>query len=145
MTIYKIFKYLAVIIGVVSLFFAIRIIVAGEEAMKTSADLQSAILSPFMYITYVVLAISVILAVVFLLKDVFTGNIKETLYAVGGMVAIVIIAYLITEGQPQQMRDGSMLSASADHWIGTGLVIFYILGVAAIGSMLFGGVKKLIK
>lgn len=145
MTLYKIFKYLAMVVGVVSLFFAIRIIIAGEEAMVTSADLQASVMSPFMYMTYIVLAIAVVLAAVFLLKDLFTGNIKETLFTIGGMVLIVLVAYLITSGEPYQMSNGETLPASTVHWISTGLVIFYILGIAAIGAMLFGGIRKLTK
>lgn len=145
MTVYKIFKYLAIVIGIVALFFTIRVIVAGEEAVKTSADLQASIVSPFIYVTYIVLAIAIVLTFLFTIKSLFTGDVKETLVSLGGMAVIVIIAYLVTSGEPYQMNNGEVLSASAVHWVSAGLVIFYILGIAAIGAMLFGGIKRLRK
>lgn len=146
MNLYKIIKYLAIVVGIVAAVFTVYIIVEGKEAIESSADLQNQLLTPFMYITYVVLAISAILAVVFLVKDLFTGDdVKQTIFGFVGLAVIVLVAYLITSGEPQQLRDGSMLSASASHWISAALVIFYILGVFALGTMLFGGIKKLIK
>lgn len=145
MTLYKIFKYLAIVIGVVALFFAIRVIVAGEEAVKTSADLQASIVSPFMYITYIVLAIAIVLTLIFTIKGLFKGDVKETLISLGAMAAIVLVSYLVTSGEPYQMNDGEVLSASAVHWVSAGLVIFYILGIVAIGAMLFGGIKRITK
>ena len=145
MTLYKIFKYLAVAIGIIAAFFTIRIIVAGEDTVTASADLQASVVSPFMYLTYIVMAVTIVLTIIFSVKGLFTGDPKKTLIPLGVLIAIVLIAYLVTTGEARETPNGEMLSASAVHWVSTGLVVFYILGIFAIGTMLYGGIRKLIK
>ncbi|HET8810192.1 MAG TPA: hypothetical protein VFM65_08005 [Flavobacteriaceae bacterium] len=143
MTLYKIFKYLAIAIGVIAAYFVIRVMVAGEDAIKTSGDLQASIVSPFLYVAYIVLALTIVLVLVFVIKELFTGHPKNTFIAIGAFVAIILIAYLVTDGQPTPLRDGGTLSANATHWVSAGLVVFYIMAILAIGAMLMTGVKKI--
>lgn len=145
MTVYKIFKYLAILIGLISLYFILRVLFAGNDVIVDSADLQSSIVSPFLYVGYIVLFLTILITIIFTLKGLFTGDVKETLISLGSMAAIVLIAYLLTDGEPYQMSDGTTLAAGTVHWISTGLVIFYILGIFALGSMLYGGIRKLTK
>lgn len=145
MNLHKILKYLALIIGVIGLILLGRIIMAGDDAIKASADLQSSMLDPIMWVAYIVFAITVIIVLIFVIKGLFTGNIKNTLISIGAFVLIVIIAYLVTDGTQLELKDGSTLSASGDHWVGAGLVVFYILAVIAVGAMVLSGVRKLIK
>lgn len=143
---YKIFKYIAIAVGVVSVYFGIRLIAAGKDVVETSADFQAAVLSPFMYLTYVVLAVAVVLSVVFLFKDLFTGsNAKGTAIGLVGFAVLVLISFLLTSGEDYVMREGEILSATSVHWISAGIVMFYILGLAALALMFFGGLTKLMK
>lgn len=143
MNLSKIFKYLAIVVGVIAAYFVIRVIVAGEESIKTSADLQASIVSPFLYLAYLVLLLTIVLVLVFVIKELFTGHSKNTFIAIGAFVAIVLIAYLVTDGEPTPLRDGGTLSATGAHWVSAGLVIFYIMAILAIGAMLMTGVKKI--
>lgn len=137
---YKIFKYLAIAVGVIGLYFTVRIWIAGDEIM-TSADMQSSLVSPFMYIAYIILILTVILVLIFVIKGLFSGGVKNTLIGIGAFVAIVLVSYLITSGEPVEMN-GITYSASTVHWISAGLWMFYILGILAIAAMVLGGVKK---
>lgn len=137
---YKIFKYLAIAVGVIGLYFLIRIWIAGED-INTSADLQSGLISPFLYIAYVIMILTAALVVFFVIKGLFSGHVKNTLIGIGTFVGIVLIAYLITSGEPV-VRDGETYSANTVHWISAGLWMFYILGILAIAAMVIGGAKK---
>lgn len=144
MNLYKILKYLAIVIGLIGLFFLGRVLVAGDDAIESSAELQGSVLTPFLYLAYIIIAVAIGLVLVFMIKGLFSGNIRNTLIAVGSFVLIVVLAYLFTDGSEMPLKDGSMLSASSSHLVSAGLVTFYIMATIAILAMLISGVKKLI-
>ena len=43
------------------------------------------------------------------------------------------------------MRDGKVLSATGSRLVGTGIRVFYILAIVAVGLMIFSGGTKFIK
>lgn len=145
MTIHKILKYLALVIGVIGLILLGRIIMAGDATIEASASEQQSLVSPFLWLAYIVMAVVILLVLFFVVKGLFRGNIKNTLISVGAFLLIVVIAYLITDGTETVLKDGEILSASASHWVGAGLVTFYILAAIAVGAMVLSGIRKLIK
>lgn len=145
MTIHKILKYLALVIGVIGLILLARIIMAGDDAISASASTQSSVVTPMLWLSYMVLLVVIVLVAFFVIKGLFRGNIKNTLIAVGAFLLIVVIAYFITDGSQIDLKDGGTLSASASHWVSAGLVIFYILAAIAVGAMVLSGIRKLIK
>ncbi len=145
MTIHKVLKYLALVIGVIGLILLGRIIIAGDDAISASAADQNSLLEPMMWVGYIVLAICILIVAFFVIKGLFTGKVKNTLISVGAFVLVVVIAYVLTNGTEVQLKDGDTLSASGDHWVGAGLVVFYILAGIAVGAMVLSGIKKLIK
>lgn len=145
MTIHKILKYLALVIGVIGLILLGRIVMAGDDAIEASAAQQQSLITPFIYLAYFVMAVIIILVLFFVIKGLFKGNIKNTLISIGAFVLIVVIAYLVTDGSEIVMKDGDVLSASGSHWVSAGLVVFYILAVVAVGAMVLSGIRKLVK
>lgn len=145
MTIHKILKYFALVIGVIGLILLGRIIMAGDDVIEASASEQQSLITPFIWLAYLVLAVVLVLVAFYVIKGLFRGNIKNTLISVGAFVVIVGIAYLITDGTEIVLKDGDILSASASHWVSAGLVTFYILAAIAITAMVLSGVRKLIK
>lgn len=144
MTLHKVLKYLALVIGVIGLIFLGRIVFTGDDAIKDSADLQASLVDPFIYLGYVILGIVLLFVIVFVVKGLFAGNIKNTLISVAAFVVVLAVAYFASSGEVVTLKDGGTLSASGDRWVGTGLTMFYILAVIAIGSMVASGIKKLI-
>ncbi|WP_324720460.1 hypothetical protein [Salinimicrobium sp. HB62] len=145
MTLHKILKYIALVIGVIGLILWGRVLMAGDDAIENSADVQASVVTPFLYVAYLVFAIIVLLVLFYVIKGLFSGNIKRTLIAVGAFILVVVIAYLLTDGTETQLSDGTMLSANANHWVGAGLVTFYMLAGIAILLMVVSGIRKLIK
>ena len=145
MTLHKILKYLALVIGVLGLILWGRVLMAGDEAIESSADLQASVVTPFLIVAYIIFALIVLLVLVFVIKGLFTGDIKKTLLSFVSFLMIVVIAYLVTSGTEMTMSDGEVFSANTTHWVGAGLVTFYILAATAILLMVVSGVKKLIK
>lgn len=145
MTLHKILKYLALVIGVIGLILLGRILFT-DGSIEDSPDLQNSLLSPLLYVAYLVLAIAVVLVILFVIRGLFTGSIKNTLISVGIFIAIVVIGYVLADGTAMYNRNGlETIDASGSKWVGAGLITFYILAAIAILAMLISGVRKLIK
>jgi hypothetical protein len=142
----KLITLVAAIVGVISIIFLGLIIGAGDEAVK--AGEASGSVDTFMYIAYAVLVVTLAFVVVFTLKNVFTNTsgLKNTLIGIGAFVAVLVIAYAVSTGDTTEYKYNGLVATSGESAMaGAGLVAFYILMVVAAGSMLFAGVKKMIK
>ena len=144
---HKILKIIALILSVLGAIWLVRILLAGDTAIEDSADLQSSLVTPFIYIAYLTIAIAIVFVLIFVLKNLFSSgsSLKSTLIGIGAFLAVVVISYVMASGEEVQMRDGDVLSAGASRWVETGIYMFYILALVAIGAMVFSGVKKLAK
>ena len=145
MILHKILKYVALVLGLIGVVFLARILIADDGSIVASAEAQQSLVSPFLYLAYIILLLILVMVVFFVIKGLFRGNIKTTLITIGAFVLVVGIAYVLTDGSEVQLKDGGTLSASGSHWISAGLGVFYILAAIAVGAMFLSGVKKLIK
>jgi len=141
MALHKILKIVALLLGVAGVIFLAMIITKGDEAVSATGEGVDG----FLYVAYITFAITIVFVLFFVLKGIFAGNLKNTLISVGAFLLIVVIAYVLADGNPMPMQEGEMLSASGSKWVGTGLYAFYILAVLAVGSMVFSGIKKVSK
>ena len=141
----KIINILKIVIGVIAAVLFLRIMIEDDDLIKEQVELQNSLVSPDLYLAYIILGIAVFLAVVFTLIGVFKGNIKKTLISVGSFAVIVVISLFALAGDYGtgfKISDTETLSQSGAHWVGAGLYTFYILAIIAIGSMLVSTVKK---
>ncbi|MBK5191929.1 MAG: hypothetical protein JJE07_01750 [Flavobacteriaceae bacterium] len=145
MTLHKILKYVALVLSLIGIVFLVRILIADDGSIVASADAQESLITPFLWLAYITLLIIIVMVALFVVKGLFRGNIKTTLISIGAFVLVIGIAYVLTDGNEVQLKDGGTLSASGSHWVSAGLGMFYILGTIAVGAMFLSGVKKLIK
>jgi hypothetical protein len=140
MGLHKILKILVMVLGVVGVVFALMII-AGDES---SAEGMS---GNMLAITYIVLGLAIALVLIYVVKGLFSGDIKKTLMTVGIFAAIVIVSYAISSGSDLDLTPftakGQDVTDSTSKNVGAGLNVFYILAILAIASMVFSGVKKI--
>jgi Na+/proline symporter len=140
MGLHKIMRIVALVLSVVGIIFLAMIINAGDETVKATGEGVDG----FMYIAYITFALVLLFVLVFVLKGLATGNIKKTIMSIGIFLAIVAIAYAMSTGVETPLQDGEMLSEGGSKWVGAGLRTFYILVVVAIGSMIYGGLRKVL-
>jgi len=137
MQIHKIIKIIAFALAILGSIFALMIM-TGSDAM----------IDNILYITYAVLGLVIALVVIFVLKGLVTGDIKKTLMSVGAFLAIIFISYGLSSGTDLDLQPfndkGLGITESISKNVGAGLYAFYVLAVLAIGSMLLGGVKKIL-
>lgn len=149
---HKILKIVAAVLGLVGVIFLVRIIAAGDEAIKSGES--GGLVDPMAYVAYFILGLVLAFVVFFVLKNLFTSTagLKNTLIGVGAFVAILVISYALSDTENPIMQDGKNLYKYADgvatsnevKLSGAGLVSFYILLALAAVAMIFSGVKKIL-
>ncbi len=156
----KILTIVAAIISLIGVFFMVRIIMVGDEVIKTDVDAQS-IVSGFVsfavFLLIVVTLVTVVLSIVNLVKN--PQNLKKTLLGLGILVALLLVTYFTASdelatgalGEAIEVKNisGDILTGdeakSVTKWV-SGLITFTgILGAAGLGIIGFGLVKNLAK
>lgn len=141
----KLVKIGAAIKGVLGIIFLVRIISAGDDAIKSGES--AGLVDPMAYVAYIILGIVVLAVVLFILRGLFINpaGLKSTLIGLGAFIAILVLAYVLASGDATayKLQDG-VATDGQSHMVGAGLIAFYILLALAAVVMLFGGVKKLI-
>lgn len=149
MSLHKIIKIVAAILGLLGIVFLVMIISKGDEAIKAAAlEGDTAIVDPMAFVTYIILGVVLAFVVFFVLKNLFTNtaSLKNTLIGLGAFLAVLVIAYAVSGGDTNTyMYNNIQATDGQSHMVGAGLVAFYILIVVAAVAMLFSGAKKLIK
>lgn len=135
------------IIGIISIIFLFVIINVGDEAISSGESAGA--VDAFMYISYIILFATIAIVLLFVIKGLFSGDIKKTLMSVGAFVAIIIISYILSSGTDLDLTPfnskGLGITEAVSKNVGAGLIAFYILGFLAIVSMIFSGFKKISK
>ena len=151
---HKILKIVAALLGLLGIVFLVRIISKGDEAIKAAAEAgDSAIVDPMAYVAYAMLFLVLLFVVFFVLKNLFTNtaSLKNTLIGLGAFIAVIVIAYILSDSENPVMNDGKYLYKYGDQvatskevkMSGAGLVAFYILLALSAVAMLFSGAKKI--
>ena len=146
MDLQKLLKIVAIVIGVISIFFLGSIISTGDEAIK--AGEASGTIDVFMNVSYVILAIAVLIVLVFTVLNLVsnTAGLKNTLMGVGAFAVLTLLCYYgFASGVETTLKDGDILSESGSRLVGAGLYLFYFLAFIAGGIMLGFGIKKMVK
>lgn len=133
MGLHKIFKIIALILAVAGIVSLAMVLINGN-----GLDAQ-------MYVAYIILALTLLIVLIYVLKGVLAGNLKKTLISVGLFLAVIIISYVMASGDVAGLPlvDGEPISESGSKWVSTGLNTFSILAVVAIGAMIVSGIKKM--
>ena len=146
MDLQKLLKIVAIVIGVISIFFLGSIISTGDEAIK--AGESSGTIDVFMNVSYVILGIAVLIVLAFTVLNLVsnTAGLKNNLMGVGAFAVLFLLCYYgFANGVETTLKDGDILSESRSRLVGAGLYLFYFLAVIAGCIMLGFGIKKMVK
>lgn len=157
-------KILTIIVAAISLigvFFLVRIIMAGDDAIENSADLQGSIVDPLITFSQFLLIATAVIAVVFSILNLVKHPeaLKKTLMVLAIFVGLFLVSYftasdeLATDagGKVLQIKDmqNNILSGPDATSITkrvTGMINFTgILGLIGLLLIGFGFVKSLVK
>ena len=144
MGLHKILKIVVAVLSLAGLAFLVMIVAKGDEAIEAG---DNGVVDNIAYVAYAVMIIILVFVLVFVFKNLFSdgATLKKTLMNVGAFLLLFVIAYVLAQGVEAKLADGKMLSAGGSQLLGAGLYLFYFLLAIAGGSMLFFGIKKMIK
>src|SRR5690554_103693 len=139
MALHKILKIITILLGAIGIVYLGMVIWEGDEAIRAAGD---SVVGGFRWLAYITAFITLLLVVIFVIRGLATGNVKSTVIPIVAFLVIVLVAYMIADGTPMQLREGDTLSARGAKWVDTGLILFYITGAIAVVSMVIGSFKK---
>ena len=147
----KILTIIAGVIGLIGFYYFIRIVMAGDDAIKTDAALQNSILSPFISYSVVLLVIVAGVPVVFSLLNLLKNPeiLKRTLIGVAFLAVLLVVAYslasgaAVTDGFGNVIKDGE--AGTVSKWVSTLINFSFYLGFIGLVMFLFDFLKSLVK
>ncbi|MBT8285986.1 MAG: hypothetical protein HKO75_11485 [Flavobacteriaceae bacterium] len=142
-------KIVKIVLAVLGLLSAILWYQLPGRDMPASEAVESMAITGMFTITYILLAIAVVVSLVFTLVNLFAHpqKLKKTLIVIGAFLIVLGFAYAISSGTDVNLDEmasrGIPTTEETVKNIGTGLNLFFLLVIIAVVSMLWGGVKKM--
>lgn len=145
----KILSLVSGLIGLIAIYFLVRIIMEGDDAVKESLDLQNSLVSPFVQFAKVILIITTVIAVVFSLWNLVRQPklLKKTLVSLAALAVLLLISYMMASDEATRNMSGNIIkdgeAGSTSKWVSTGIWYSMILGAIGLGFFLWDFVKSL--
>ena len=145
----KILTIVTAVLGLIGVFFLFRVIIAGDDPIKESADLQASIVDPFIsfskYLLIATAVITIVLSFLNLIKH--PQSLKKSLMGVAFLAVLLVIAYFMASGDAvtdvagKVLKDGE--AGSVSKWVSALINFTGILGVIGLVAIALGFVKSL--
>ena len=148
MNLLKITKIGCIALGVLGIIFLFIVFATGDDTIKMSAASgEFGVITPIILLSQLILLIAVIVTLLFSLRGLAKdkAKMKSALTSAGLFFAVLVVAFFLSSGVETPMRDGKVLSAIGSQLVGTGIRVFYILAIIAVGLMIFSGGTRFLK
>ncbi len=145
MNLEKLTRIGCIALGVLGLIFLAIVFASGDDSIKMAAASGNyGVITPIILLSQITLFIAVVVTLVFSLRAIAKdkSKMKNALKSAGLFLIVVVIAFVLSSGVETPMRDGKVLSAMGSRLVGTGIRVFFILSIVAVGLMVFPGTKK---
>ncbi len=99
------------------------------------------VITPIILLSQLTLLIAIVVTLTFSFKGLMAdkAKLKSSMMSFLLFIGVFIIAFLLSNGVETPMRDGKVLSATGSKLVGTGIRVFYILSIVAVGLMVLSG------
>ena len=148
MNLEKITRIGCIALGVLGMIFLSLVFFTGDDSIKmAAASGDYGVITPIILLSQIVLFIAVLVTLTFSLRGISKDKtkMKNAVKSTGLFLMVVLIGFLLSNGVETPMRDGKVLSAMGSRLVGTGINVFFILTIIAVGLMVFPGTKKIFK
>ena len=148
MNLEKITRIGCIALGLLGMIFLSLVFFTGDDTIKMSAASgEFGVITPIILLSQLILLIAVIVTLLFSLRGLAKdkAKMKSALTSAGLFLAVVVVAFFLSSGVETPMRDGKVLSAIGSQLVGTGIRVFYILAIIAVGLMIFSGGTRFLK
>ena len=148
MSLEKLTRIGCIALGVLGLIFLAIVFASGDDSIKMAAASGNyGTITPIIILSQITLLIAVVVTLIFSLRGIAKdkSKMKNALKSAGLFLIVVVVAFVLSNGVETPMRDGKVLSAMGSKLVGTGIRVFFILSIIAVGLMVFPGTKKIFK
>ena len=148
MNLEKITRIGCIALGLLGMIFLSLVFFTGDDTIKmAAASGDYGVITPIILLSQIVLFIAVLLTLTFSLRGISKDKtkMKNAVKSTGLFLMVILIGFLLSNGVETPMRDGKVLSAMGSRLVGTGINVFFILTIIAVGLMVFPGTKKIFK
>ena len=148
MNLEKITRIGCIALGVLGMIFLSLVFFTGDDSIKmAAASGDYGVITPIILLSQIVLFIAVLVTLTFSLRGIAKDKtkMKNAVKSTSLFLLVVLVGFLLSNGVETPMRDGKVLSAMGSRLVGTGINVFFILTIIAVGLMVFPGTKKIFK
>lgn len=154
MVLHKVLKYVVLGLCLLAAVFFIYTVSVGDEAIELNTKgVQSTTISPMMILTYIIMAIAVLLVLGFVVKNLLgsPAKLKAAGVAIGLAVIIMGLSYALSAGDDAAMFNeivdvgNDPLTNGESKVIGASIITFYIVGFLAVATIVWSGLSKVLK
>ena len=148
MNLEKITRIGCIALGLLGMIFLSLVFFTGDDTIKmAAASGDYGVITPIILLSQIVLFIAVLVTLTFSLRGISKDKtkMKNAVKSTGLFLMVVLIGFLLSSGVETPKRDGKVLSAIGSRLVGTGINVFFILTIIAVGLMVFPGTKKIFK
>ena len=138
----KIARIGCIALGVLGVIFLFLVFMTGDEEIKMAASVgEYGVITPIILLSQLTLLIAIVVTLTFSFKGLMAdkAKLKSSMMSFFLFLGVFIIAFLLSNGVETPMRDGKVLSAAGSKLVGTGIRVFYILSIVAVGLMVLSG------
>ncbi len=147
----KILTLITGVFGLIGIYYFIRIVMEGDDSIKSDVALQNSILSPFITYSLILLVLVAVVSVVFSLLNLFKNPeiLKKTLIGVAFFAVLLVIGYstassgAVTNNLGNIIKDGE--AGVVSKWVSTLINFSFYLGVIGLVLFLYDFLKSLVK
>lgn len=147
----KILTLITGVFGLIGIFFFLRVVMAGDDPIKSDVALQNSILSPFITYSLFLLILVGLVSVVFSLVNLFKNQeaLKKTLIGVVIFAVLLVIAYSTASGDAVTNSLGNVIkdgeAGEVSKWVSALINFSFYLGVIGFVLFLYDFLKSLVK
>lgn len=139
----KIAKGLSAILIALGAIFTVLLISKGDEAVVENPDSTNTLLLISYIAFFIGIAVTIFNAVAGLINN--PNALKKSLMGVGFLAVIFVLAFATSSGADYMQYQSFEISETTSKWVSTGLNMFYITGVVAIGAVLWSSFGRIVK
>ena len=90
-------------------------------------------------VTYLMVGFATIATLAFGVKKMIQNNkdANKTLYTIGGLLIICALAYFLSSSEVLNSYEKYEITSTVSKRVGMGLNMFYLLGIGAVGAILY--------
>ena len=145
----KILSY--ILLGVSSIMFFYFLFTSGGMTAKDYAAHPDAgmykTLDVFLIWTYILFGITALVAIVLPIIGIVQNprNVKKMIFSIGIIVGVLLFAYFVSTSEALEISRSVNPTANTWKFTDAGLIATYILMLAAVGSIIAGGILSIIR